>query len=97
MSKKFGCTILLKGVKDYIFTKKNIWMNETGNEGMTKGGTGDVLAGLVSALYCKNEAEIAACVGAYVNGLAGDRLKERVGIYYNASDLVEEIPYVLKG
>ena len=38
-----------------------------GNAGMTKGGTGDVLAGLVAALYCKNEAFLSACAGSYIN------------------------------
>ena len=71
-------------------------MNKTGNEGMTKGGTGDVLAGLIAALYCKNDVFLAASCGTYLNGLAGDELYERVGPYFNASDLVREIPRVMK-
>ena len=63
---------------------------------MTKGGTGDVLAGLVGALYCKNEAFVAAQAGSEINKQAGDRLYERVGPYFNATDLVKEIPKVMK-
>jgi len=62
---------------------------------MTKGGTGDVLAGLIAALYCKNEAFLAASCGTYLNGLAGDRLYTMVGPYFDSSDLVSEIPVVM--
>lgn len=95
-AKKYGCTIVLKGKDDLICQGDKLVINKTGNEGMTKGGTGDVLAGLVAALYCKNEALLAASCGAYLNGLAGDKLYERVGRFFNASDLVKEIPKVMK-
>jgi len=96
MAKKYSCTIVLKGKEDIICQGNKAVVNRTGNEGMTKGGTGDVLAGLIAALYCKNEAFLAAAAGAYLNGLAGDRLYERVGPYFNASDLVKELPMVMK-
>lgn len=96
MAKKYDCVILLKGPVDYICSPNQVKENHTGNEGMTKGGTGDVLAGLTAAFACKNEPFLAACAAAFVNGLAGDRLKERVGVYYNASDLADEIPTTLK-
>ena len=96
MAKKHDCIILLKGPTDYICSPKEGKINATGNVGMTKGGTGDVLAGLVAAFACKNDPFLAACAGAYINGLAGDQLKKRVGVYYNASDLANEIPATLK-
>ena len=92
MAKKYGCTIVLKGREDVICDSSQCLVNKTGNEGMTKGGTGDVLAGLVSALYSRNDAFLAASCGTYLNGLAGDRLYTLVGPYFNASDLVREIP-----
>ena len=96
-SKKFNnVTIVLKGKEDYICQGNKIFVNKTGNEGMTKGGTGDVLAGLIAALYCKNKAFLAAQAGTYFNGLAGDKLYQRVGPYFNASDLVKELPRVMK-
>jgi NAD(P)H-hydrate epimerase len=95
-SQKHGCLILLKGPIDIIASPHEWKYNFTGNEGMTKGGTGDVLAGLVAALACKNDLFLAACAGAFINGLAGDRLKKKVEIYFNASDLGDEIPRVLK-
>lgn len=89
-------TIVLKGREDLICQGDKLIVNNTGNEGMTKGGTGDVLAGLIAALYCKNEAFLAAGCGVYINGLAGDSLYKSVGPYFNSSDLVKEIPKVMK-
>ncbi|MGD9129396.1 MAG: NAD(P)H-hydrate dehydratase [Candidatus Woesebacteria bacterium] len=66
-----------------------------GNAGMTKGGTGDVLAGLLAALYCQHDAITSAVVASYINKKAGDKLYEKVGPYFNASDLVEVIPEVI--
>lgn len=91
-----GVTVLLKGVKDIVCRREKCVVVEGGNPGMTKGGTGDVLAGLVGALYCKNDAFLAARAGSFLNKQAGDRLYQRVGPYFNASDLVNEIPVVMK-
>ena len=69
---------------------------EGGNAGMTKGGTGDVLAGLIASLYCKNEAFLSATAGSFINKKAGESLFKRVGYYFNSSDLVNEIPAAMK-
>lgn len=96
MAKKYKCTILLKGVEDTVCNEHKCVKIAGGNEGMTKGGTGDVLAGLVGALYCKNDAFEAATTGSYINKKAGDNLYKRVGPFFNATDLVNEIPLVMK-
>ncbi len=62
---------------------------------MTKGGTGDVLAGLVAALACNNDLWLAATAGSFINKKAGESLFKKVGYYFNASDLAEEIPKVM--
>jgi NAD(P)H-hydrate epimerase len=93
MAGKYRCTIVLKGPVDVIgHPKKGIVYNRTGNQGMTKGGTGDVLAGLIAALSCKNDAYPAAAAGVFINGRAGDDLYKKVGTFYSAEDLVEQIP-----
>jgi ADP-dependent NAD(P)H-hydrate dehydratase / NAD(P)H-hydrate epimerase len=92
----YNCTIVLKGKADIICSADQCFINTTGNEGMTKGGTGDVLAGLIAALACKNDLLKASVAGIYVNGLAGDELYKKVGPYFNASDLADMIPYILK-
>ncbi len=96
MAKKFNCTILLKGEIDVISNGARTVQISGGNAGMTKGGTGDVLAGLVAALYCKNDAFLSASCGSYINKKAGDGLYKKVGLYFNSSDLADEIPIVMK-
>ncbi len=96
MAKKYNVVILVKGEKDIVCSSSQSVEIEGGNAGMTKGGTGDVLAGLVAALYCKNGAFLAACAGSYINKKAGESLFERVGPYFNASDLASEIPFLMK-
>jgi len=94
-AKEFDCCVLLKGEEDVISDGKEVFVVEGGNSGMTKGGTGDVLAGLVAGLSCKNDLVLAARVGSWVNKTAGERLFEKVGTYFNASDLLTEVPKVL--
>lgn len=96
MAKKFGITILLKGEVDFVSNGERTMEIPGGNAGMTKGGTGDVLAGLVSAFYAKNNALISAVCASFINKKAGESLEERVGFYFNASDLVAEIPNIMK-
>ena len=68
----------------------------TGNQGMTVGGTGDVLSGVVGALLAqKADAFEAAVAGAFVNGAAGDFVAGEIGYHLLASDLLEHIQRVL--
>ena len=97
MAQKFNITILLKGEKDYVSDRTEMIQVSGGNAGMTKGGTGDVLAGLVAALYSKNEAFLSATAGSFINKKAGESLAAKTGIYFNASDLANEIPLVMRG
>lgn len=96
IAKEYHCIVLLKGETDTICSPEEIVSVPGGNAGMTKGGTGDVLAGLIGALACKNDVLLAAQAGSYFNKKAGDRLFERVSYYFNASDLANEIPVVMK-
>ncbi len=96
LAKKYNCVILLKGEVDIVCSSKECVEISGGNAGMTKGGTGDVLAGLVAGLYCKNDAFLSACAGSYINKKAGESLFKKVGYYFNASDLADEIPKTMK-
>jgi NAD(P)H-hydrate epimerase len=90
------CIVLLKGEKDIACSPKGEWfMIPGGNAGMTKGGTGDVLAGLIAALACKNDPFLATIAGSYVNKKAGEALASVVGPFFNASDLAAKIPSIL--
>ena len=96
MAKKYNCIIVLKGQEDIICSPNSCTRIIGGNAGMTKGGTGDVLAGLVVGLLAKNEPFLAAKAASFINKKAGENLYQKVGVYFNASDLVQEIPSVMK-
>jgi NAD(P)H-hydrate epimerase len=96
VAKKYHCIVLLKGDKDVASDGKVSRVIEGGNPGMTKGGTGDVLAGLIAALACKNDPFLATIAGSFINKKAGDELFEKVGPYFNASDLANQIPITMK-
>ncbi len=96
MAGMYKTTILLKGHVDIVCSSNICEVVGGGNAGMSKGGTGDVLAGLTASLFCKNEAFLSAKAASFFNKKAGESLFERVGYYFNASDLVEEIPKLMK-
>ncbi len=94
---KLKTTILLKGHVDIISDGERAILNKTGNPNMTKGGTGDTLAGICGAvLGMKFDPFTAACAAAYINGLAGDLAAKEKGPGLMASDLIEKIPAVIK-
>jgi len=71
-------------------------LNRTGNPGMTVGGTGDVLSGIVAGLMAQGvEAFRAAVAGAFINGAAGDLAEEKLGNHLTPTDLLEYIPILL--
>ena len=74
-------SILLKGPQDLIASQEGeIVTNSSGNAGMTVGGSGDVLSGLVTSLMAQGAAPFAACqVGAHVLGKAGEVLQKQKG------------------
>jgi len=86
-----GHTLLVKGDADVISDGAATRINRTGNPGMTVGGTGDVLAGVVGALLVGREPRAAAAVGAYVNGRAGDLAFEAAGNGLVATDLLDRL------
>jgi len=89
--------IVLKGLVDQIISKNKIHYNKTGNAGMSKAGTGDVLAGLTAGFLAQNKNLLQSAINAaYFNGLIGDiLLKKKKGYTYLASDMVEEIKKIV--
>ena len=88
--------VCLKGANSAIaLSDGTIHFNSTGNSGMAKAGTGDVLTGIILALLAQGYSpEVAAILGVYEHGLAGDRAAEKRGqVSILASDLVEEIRF----
>ncbi len=90
-------TFLLKGPTDFI-TGPDGEMHESkgGNAGLTVGGTGDALAGLIAGLVAqKMQPFDAAMLASKVIKTAGDRLYEELGFRYTTMDVIEQIPYLL--
>jgi ADP-dependent NAD(P)H-hydrate dehydratase / NAD(P)H-hydrate epimerase len=91
-----GAVILLKGQVDIVSDGKRVKLNFTGNPGMTVGGTGDLLSGIVGAFLAqKIDPFESAVAGAFVNGAAGDFTAEKIGYHMVATDLLKWIPRVL--
>lgn len=89
--------ILLKGKVDKIISKNKIKENKTGNEGMTVGGTGDVLAGICAGFVSQGMPLFkAAYLSAKINGKIGDKLKKELGYGFVASDFLKLIAKEVK-
>ena len=92
-----GCTLVMKGFHTKIFTPDgNCLVNTTGNPGMAKGGSGDVLTGLLGGLLARGYASAdAAALAVWLHGRAGDLLtEERTAEAYASMDLVD---YLYRG
>ena len=93
---KLNAVILLKGAVDIISNGQRHKLNFTGNPGMTVGGTGDVLSGIVAAFLAQHVDPFESAVaGAFVNGAAGDFVYQEKGYHMSASDLIQWIPPIL--
>jgi NAD(P)H-hydrate epimerase len=90
--------ILLKGPHDLIASEEGeIILNDTGNAGMTVGGSGDVLSGFIASLIAQGAEPFAACkIAVYLLGKAGDNLFRQKSYSFSASDLAFELPYTIK-
>ena len=76
---KWRTVIILKGAPSLVAaTDGSLFVNTSGNSGMSTAGSGDVLTGILAALLCQGvEALDAAILGTYLHGLAGDIAAER--------------------
>ena len=94
MAEKYGCTILLKGEKDVVASGCRLVKVKGGNAGMTKGGTGDVLAGLCTALFsiCDNPLRV-AYTASRLNKRAGELLFRHYKYNFSSEDLADELAY----
>lgn len=88
-----GCTVLLKGPDTVVGSLDGICaINASGTPALATAGSGDVLAGLIGGLMAQGYTPfIAACLGAYIHGRAGEEL----GAGFVAEDLVASVPHML--
>ena len=93
-----GCVVLLKGHETCVTDGVDGYINPTGNSGMAVGGSGDVLAGVITALLGAGlpPLEAAAC-GAWLHGAAGDRCAAELGQYgMLPTDMLSALPRLMK-
>ena len=98
MARELGSILLLKGHRTVITDGVTTYINPTGNPGMAVGGSGDVLAGIITAFVGQgvNPLQAAAC-GAWVHGAAGDICAAELGQYgLLPTDMVHVLPRLLK-
>ena len=96
-AKKHSITILLKGPTDIISDGGKTYLNPTNTPGMTVGGTGDILSGIIAGMLARNrDALESAVISAYFNGLAGKMTQKKLGYHMTATDLLDVLPAVMK-
>lgn len=89
-AKEYGATLLLKGKNTVITNGTRTVINESGNTALAKGGSGDVLTGMLCAFLAQGCAPMdAAVLAAHLHGLAGERLSETYSEY---GVLASELP-----
>ena len=98
-SRKYGVYLVLKGHRTLVADPEGrLAVNETGNSGMAKGGSGDVLEGMIVSLLSQGCGTFDACCAAvWLHGRAGDRAAADKGERgMTPTDLLEQIPYAMK-
>lgn len=95
---EWGCILVLKGAGTVVaFPDGEVFVNPTGNPSMATGGTGDVLAGMITAFIAQGlSSHDAAVVGVYIHGLSGDLAAVDKPVGMTASDLAEMIPVAIR-
>jgi ADP-dependent NAD(P)H-hydrate dehydratase / NAD(P)H-hydrate epimerase len=88
--------VVLKGHRTLVVEPGGeAWVNTTGNPGMSTGGTGDILTGMVAGMIAQHPKDVlmAVCAAVHLHGLAGDVMRERVGEHsLVATDLLRGLP-----
>ncbi|MCX7956089.1 MAG: NAD(P)H-hydrate dehydratase, partial [Patescibacteria group bacterium] len=95
-AKKYKITILLKAIKDIVSDGESIYIIDGGNQGLTKGGTGDVLASLASCFYIKNNCLDSAVFASVLLKKTADELFNNYGYWYNVNIIINQLPKTLK-
>jgi len=93
--------VVLKGNRTLVVQSDGeAWVNTTGNPGMSTGGTGDILTGMVAAMLAQDKRAqnpkktmLAVCAAVHLHGLSGDVMREIVGEHsLVATDLLRGLP-----
>lgn len=96
-SKKYNCICVLKDARTVVTDGRKIYLNTSGNSGMSTAGSGDVLTGIIAGTL-SNGMEVfdGTVLGTFIHGLCGDSAASRLGQYYmQATDIMESIRDVI--
>lgn len=97
-SEKYDLCLVLKGQNTLVSYKDKHFLNPTGNVGMAKGGSGDVLAGMIAGFSAQGALPLnSSCLGVYLHGLAGDiAVLDKTVYSLIATDIISHIPNAIK-
>ena len=99
LAARLDSVVVVKGPNSAVFNRgKCVVFNSTGNGGMAKGGSGDVLTGFLTGLLARGyEPDVAAVLGVFLHGVAGDKAAEYYGMEgMNSADLIDFLAEALK-
>ncbi len=95
----YPCTLVLKGAPTIVVSRHGqVAVNPSGNPGLSTGGTGDVLTGIIATFRAQGMGSFeAAYAGVAIHGLAGDWARKKLGVRsLIASDLFDYLPLILR-
>ena len=95
---EYGCVLVLKGSNTVVAGPSgSVYINRTGNAGMATGGSGDVLAGIISSFVCQSMSlQSATIAGVYVHGLCGDNVRKKYSMHgVTPTKMIGELAEVL--
>ena len=88
-AKEHKFTVIVKGKNDYISNGSDVFINTSGNSCMTKGGTGDILSGVIATYLSTGYTEIeSSIIGTFVMGKTGELVYEKFGFQFLASEFL---------
>ena len=97
-SAEYGVITVLKGAGTIITDGSNSYVNLTGNPGMGKGGSGDILSGMIASFAAQGISLLEACIlSVYLHGKAGDAAAKKMSMQSMLpTDIIGELPGLLK-
>lgn len=99
LSTEFGITVVAKGVPTIIAGENGFcFVNSTGNAGLSRGGSGDVLTGMIGSFAAQGISPAdAAVAGVFLHGLAADNVAEKLSMQgMLPTDVIAELPLLFK-
>jgi len=97
-AREYNCILVLKGANTVVAGPTgSVYINRTGNAGMATGGSGDVLAGIISSFVCQSMSlQSATIAGVYVHGLCGDAVRSKCSMHgVTPTRMINELAEVL--